>query len=693
MADELKRIVALPHRAVRALVRILREPAAAGVRAGDTNARLAELAHRIDELRGETSASAVDLTNRIDALNAVIGTLGHNIAHHQSAATDAWRQLGSTASALVAHAARSEGETPMPDAGLISIILPARGRLVELRRAVASVLAQTYLQWELIVIDDAGPDEAPVALGELESDARIRVVQGLSLGAAAARNTGIGEANGTIVTFLDSDNWWYPMRLETLARRLLPEAAWAVDEQLVLAAWPRMAHVRDSSRPSNDLDRGNFIDIGAVAARRSALDQLRPPARQGTPSGPFDPALQRLADWDLVQRLAQSSEPQRIGLVGQVYDERASGRISEHVPYGPAYHRIRSRIIGRPAEGLRILFAEWHFPQVTETYIQADIIGLRALGAEVEVWSDEGVATAYEPEVPWRRGSLEDHIRDVHPDLVLSHWLHVGHDHRPLTKRLGIPHAVRCHSFDFNPGIVEDLAKDPGVVVHLFGHLASQFADRPNVVVSPVGFDSRRFTPAEAKDRRLVLRLAAGLHTKDLATFMLAARRCPEHRFVLGIGRAFQAEERADELVQLAHDLDSPVEILIDSTHDEAARLTMDAGIYLHTHGESHVLGMPISTVEAMATGALVLARELPGIDYLDGGALRYSGGSPEARADHVAALINDTLHWTEHRWAEHARAAIDLAWTHHPANLVANDLLTSWRDHLGLAAPNAPAG
>lgn len=667
--SRLGRLRALPRRTRGVVVRLLRQPA------------------EVERLRADVNATAAVLPQEIEALRRQVVSLRTEVAQHQATSADAWRRVGSTMATLIAQAAAGDiNGTPSPDDPLVSIILAVRDRPTQLRRAVTSVVAQTYTQWELVIIDDDGTDDPALALGPLASDPRVHVLRSAGAGVAAARNQGIGHARGDIVAFLDSDNWWYPRRLEAIVLGWSPHIQWAIDQQLVLASGSVPHHVRDIEHPTRELAVGNFIDLGAVVVRRQVLDELCQTTPEGSREGPFDTELKRLSDWELIQRLAARADPHRIPYVGHVYDDRPGDRISLREPFGPAYHRIRSRGIGRSAEGLRILVSEWHFPQITETYIQSDIAGLRALGAEVEVWSSEDVAVYYEPGVPWRRGSLEDHINDFRPDLVLSHWLHVGRDHRPITRRLGIPHAVRCHGFDFNEGIIEELAKDPEVVIHLFPHLLGRFSDRPNVVVDPVGFDPSRVAPTSAKDRQLVLRLVAGLHTKDLETFMLAASRCPEFRFVLGIGHSYQAEERTEELIQQAKDLGAPVEILTDLTYEKAAAITMDAGIYLHTHGEAHVVGMPISPVEAMATGALVLVRTLPGAEILGDGVMRYHGSTPEERADHAAALINDTLHWSDGRWARQARMALDVAWTSFPADLVANDLLTTWREHFRLA-------
>ena len=183
----------------------------------------------------------------------------------------------------------------------------------------------------------------------------------------------------------------------------------------------------------------------------------------------------------------------------------------------------------------------------------------------------------------------------------------------------------------------------------------------------------------------MVVRLTAGLTTKDLETFLLTAQRCPDHRFVLGMAHSYLVEEQTEAIVQLARDLDSPAEVLVDLDYAKAAELTMAAGTYLHTHGESHRLGMPVSPLEAMAAGAYVLARDLPGSEYLGTAAARYAGATAEARADHAAALVNDTLTWSDERWASQRRMALDHAWSRHPADLVAADLVDTWRRRFAL--------
>jgi glycosyltransferase involved in cell wall biosynthesis len=94
-----------------------------------------------------------------------------------------------------------------------SVVVPTRDRPRALARAVRSVLAQTWDQFECIIVDDAG--SAPV---ELPHDERIhRLRREVSGGAGAARNTGCEAASGEFVVFLDDDDVWLPDRLRALA--------------------------------------------------------------------------------------------------------------------------------------------------------------------------------------------------------------------------------------------------------------------------------------------------------------------------------------------------------------------------------------------------------------------------------------------------------------------------------------------
>ncbi|WFU07160.1 glycosyltransferase family 2 protein (plasmid) [Rhizobium sp. CB3171] len=101
---------------------------------------------------------------------------------------------------------------PMPR---FSVIIPVYNRAHLIGRAVNSVLSQTYEDFEIIVVDDGSEDLIDDEMSKI-TDHRVAFVRQANSGASAARNAGIDRARGKFVAFLDSDDVFLPMHLETL---------------------------------------------------------------------------------------------------------------------------------------------------------------------------------------------------------------------------------------------------------------------------------------------------------------------------------------------------------------------------------------------------------------------------------------------------------------------------------------------
>lgn len=100
--------------------------------------------------------------------------------------------------------------------GLVSIIMPAHNSEKFLGEAVASVQAQTFQDWELIIVDDASTDDTLLVASQFaKDDARIHAIHlETNWGAANARNVAIDAARGQFLAFLDSDDQWLSKKLE-----------------------------------------------------------------------------------------------------------------------------------------------------------------------------------------------------------------------------------------------------------------------------------------------------------------------------------------------------------------------------------------------------------------------------------------------------------------------------------------------
>lgn len=117
----------------------------------------------------------------------------------------------------------------------ISVVIPLYNKAGQIARALDSVLAQTFQDFEIIVVDD-GSKDASAAIVAGYNDPRIRIHRQPNGGVSVARNQGAALARTNVIAFLDGDDAWYPHHLQTLddMRRSLPEAAaWAVNYHLV----------------------------------------------------------------------------------------------------------------------------------------------------------------------------------------------------------------------------------------------------------------------------------------------------------------------------------------------------------------------------------------------------------------------------------------------------------------------------
>jgi glycosyltransferase involved in cell wall biosynthesis len=93
-----------------------------------------------------------------------------------------------------------------------SVIIPFHDRLDWTRQAIASVIGQTYQDFEIIVVDDGSAEDHRASIEKL--DTRIRYIRQEQRGAGAARNAGIKIAAGEFIAFLDSDDLFLPEKLE-----------------------------------------------------------------------------------------------------------------------------------------------------------------------------------------------------------------------------------------------------------------------------------------------------------------------------------------------------------------------------------------------------------------------------------------------------------------------------------------------
>lgn len=106
---------------------------------------------------------------------------------------------------------------------MISIIIPTFNRVFLLKKAIESVLAQTYQDFELIVVDDGSTDSTPRLMSRFNG--KVRYVRQNHKGPSAARNLGIRSCDRPFLAFLDSDDWWDRTKLGEQLKKMQEDAS------------------------------------------------------------------------------------------------------------------------------------------------------------------------------------------------------------------------------------------------------------------------------------------------------------------------------------------------------------------------------------------------------------------------------------------------------------------------------------
>lgn len=232
----------------------------------------------------------------------------------------------------------------------VSIILPTYDRAYCIRRAVESVLCQTWTGWELLVVDDGSTDDTEEIIGGYaSSDDRVHYYrQSQNRGVSAARNEGIRQARCDYIAFQDSDDVWHPEKLEKQMRIFAERPETGLVYCAIRGTRQDGSPVRI---PDAAMDRGllhgnlytlllqgNVIDCPTAVIRRACTEKC----------GMFDETLTCLEDWELFLRIAAEYE---IGYVDEalVDSDIHNGGVSSHAG---GYFEARCRMIARHRKAL-----------------------------------------------------------------------------------------------------------------------------------------------------------------------------------------------------------------------------------------------------------------------------------------------------------------------------------------------------
>jgi|688.fasta_scaffold21096_6 glycosyltransferase involved in cell wall biosynthesis len=648
--------------------------------------------HRLRHWAAKRLKREIDLAKRalkkvirIASGNQIINTTYQTQSHEISELKQQLKYLNDKLK-LIEHIAckntYEDSASPEETLSTVSVIMPTFNRAFCLSEAIQSVISQENVNWELIIIDDGSNDNTQEILESYQNDPRIRVIQHKSnLGASIARNRGLELAHGDLIAYLDSDNLYFPGFLKSAKKAL--ESNPEVD--LVYGILASEANYHGGAKDARafffqrheraDLLDRNYIDLNTVMHRRFLISRF----------GGFDIDLDRLLDWDLMLRYTQEKPPLALPILASLYRTIAPERISTKQPHNPSHVLIQKRWRHRtiPDRTLRVLYAVWHYPQLSETYIEAEIQTMLRWGVDIQVWREDSSPSAspYPTSVPLHYGDITTVINSFQPDVIHCHWSSFCLRNAEILSKNSIPVTLRLHGFDVNKGVINKLQQLPWISriygfpkqIDLLGKSDDHFCKMH------VGFDSSRFGPVHTKNRRLVIRTSAALPSKDIPMFLELANRLPEFQFIFAGVTCLHKEEIVDDIKKCHRKLRSRAELLFDVPHETIAELVAEAGIYLHTahlQGDIHAtpLGMPISIAEAMATGSYVLARRCPEFSYMLGDA-----GDLYADIDEAEYLIRKSVGWTNEEWLAVSNKALERAFGSFADEIVLKPMYDDW--------------
>jgi glycosyltransferase involved in cell wall biosynthesis len=212
---------------------------------------------------------------------------------------------------------------------IVTVVIPTYNHAHFLREALSSLCAQTYVDWEAIVVNNFSKDDT-IAVVESFADSRIRLENFSNNGIiAASRNRGIALARGNYLAFLDSDDTWYPEKLARCMTFFDGNVGLVCHGLHWIGEQERDVFCGPEQRASFDalLDYGNCITPSATVVRKDWVEKV----------GGFSEDTEKVTseDYHLWIKLAQAGTTMRFmsEILGQyrVHSGNQSGSVMRHL--------------------------------------------------------------------------------------------------------------------------------------------------------------------------------------------------------------------------------------------------------------------------------------------------------------------------------------------------------------------------
>ena len=268
---------------------------------------------------------------------------------------------------------------------LISVIIPVYNRPEQIKKAVDSVLNQSYKNLEIIVVDDGSTDETPETLSQFKEE--ISVYRISNSGVSAARNYGVDKAHGSYVAFLDSDDEWKPKKLEKQLAYMLKEN-WKISqtEEIWIRNGSFLNKKKKHKKPQGDIFIPSLklctVSPSAVMMKKDLYEMY----------GGFDETLPVCEDYDLWLRMAVR---EKFGLLDEKLVVKHGGH-DDQLSSTPAMDKYRILSLHR------ILTLEKELARARKIEL------VKVLTKKIEVYSNGARKRGKEKDADWAESLLKN---------------------------------------------------------------------------------------------------------------------------------------------------------------------------------------------------------------------------------------------------------------------------------------------
>jgi glycosyltransferase involved in cell wall biosynthesis len=230
---------------------------------------------------------------------------------------------------------------------LVSVIIPTYNRPDYLKKAIQTVLNQTYDNLEIIIVDDASTTDTMNVINSFNDERIIYIRNDKQSGAPVSRNNGIKKANGTCIAFLDDDDEWEPTKLEKQLKEFDDDnvglvVCYSLDKRFGMT---RISKPKRKVSFADLLKSFNLSSTSSYVARKIAVEK----------AGYFDVTLPSAQEYDLAIRLSKHYEVRTVpevlmiqnastGQISTNWKRKIRGILALYSKYGNEYYKLGTKM-------------------------------------------------------------------------------------------------------------------------------------------------------------------------------------------------------------------------------------------------------------------------------------------------------------------------------------------------------------